>query len=288
MAAGMVAFMHELTESASRRHGSGTVVALLESLDKAHAVHTEVTPHGFFVKMFFAKQRSPISSDRTSPTRALSSDSNASAPPVSQSGVFSKYELLNMRPPPGLPSKVLGCQAKRVEVFKISGEDSDPDLPSPMVPSISGNADYTIKNTFVHIDTYDGDPDAVSVVSAPATFKTSVCDPVLHPVSKNWRCHHCGTRLESPAAICRYCKDKTVAVAYARPVSNMKLKDVVEETGQKRVNMDKEMADIQPERLANPGNEITDVMSDGGMQPWEKKFAEEMIRKMQRMSEVVT
>ena len=45
-----------------------------------------------------------------------------------------------------------------------------------------------------------------------------------------WRCYHCWTHLENDTAICRYCKDKTVAVAY-----DVKKPDAIMEKNQEKV-----------------------------------------------------
>ena len=42
-----------LAESAAHHHGAGTVLALIESLDKAHSILMEAAPHGVFVKMVY-------------------------------------------------------------------------------------------------------------------------------------------------------------------------------------------------------------------------------------------
>jgi len=49
-------FLRLPLENAVLKHGSGTLLLALEALCRAHSVHTEQAPHGFFMKVFFEKQ----------------------------------------------------------------------------------------------------------------------------------------------------------------------------------------------------------------------------------------
>jgi len=50
----MVAFLDGPLQRSIAQHGSGLVLSLLESLNKAHAVHMEHTKHGMFIKIHYA------------------------------------------------------------------------------------------------------------------------------------------------------------------------------------------------------------------------------------------
>ena len=47
----------DVSALAIERPGFGAVYGILEMITRAHSVHTEIAPHGFFLKAHFAKTR---------------------------------------------------------------------------------------------------------------------------------------------------------------------------------------------------------------------------------------
>ena len=142
----MMDFLLPSLHAAVNKHGSGLILAILDGVSRAHAVHLETATHGIFVKAHFPNPK----------------NYNSSAPGPSRSTTQSPSMCTTSSAP---PSPVSSPQISRTQFLQCRMQQLD--------------LDHGVKNTFIHFDTRDIE-ELKSAQSAPASIGRGVASHAHH------------------------------------------------------------------------------------------------------------
>ena len=85
-------------QAAMTVHGAGSVLSILEALARTHALHTESTSHGYFIKCHYSRTTKPLSTATPSITSSTVGSGSSDTDASDSEGKIRRATLLSHKP----------------------------------------------------------------------------------------------------------------------------------------------------------------------------------------------